>query len=243
MSYMYDDAVRDYARKAKRNNYKKLTHDVYLYERGGLTPYYSVRLFSTDIVDIYPDHQVLHAGGWHTMRTCKEMNEWSTLGWGATLVKGSIRINAPYAPRGSLPFHNGMRIDNSGRVFMEDRLPDEIEKTKPEVVREWKKLTMPLTRNVRSRCAIGEFNDVIGEQKVYGRRDREAIAVLEDMDPEYPDHAQVRDLMMLVDQRSGKRFERTLRTPIQRWEASLSMLRPSYYQQNDGYMTIEVPNV
>lgn len=240
MSYRYDDAVRSYARKAKRNNYKKLTHDVYLFDFGD---HFRVRLFSTDIVRIYPDRQELHSGGWHSMRTCKEMNDWSALGWGATLVKGSIRINAPYAPRGSLPFHNGMRIDNSGRVFMEDRMPDEVEKVKPEVVREWKKLTMPLTRNIRARCAIGEFNDVMGERSVYGRRDREGIAVLEDMDPKYPDHAQVRDLMMLANCDKGKRHERTLRTPIERWEATLASLRTSYYQQNDGFYTVEVPNV
>lgn len=243
-NFLFDDAVRMYARKAKRNNYKRLTHDVYLYQRGyGDNVFYSVRLFSTYIVDIYPDYQVLNPGGWHTMRTAKEMVEWSAA-QSVYLKSGGLRIYHGLLKRGSCPITNNMRIANNGMPFEQDTTSDWVQRVKPEVVRAWKKLTMPLTKNLVGRFALGEFDDV-GPDRVGGAHPYD-LDVLAKMDPMFPTHDEVAALLLKVSGRvkgSGWGARASLRSPSERWRAVLNELRDRFYLENNGYMQVEVPNV
>lgn len=53
---------------------KPLSNNTRLYNRG---KYFAVRLHQTDIIEIHPDHYVLHDGGWKTVTTKARINEYS----------------------------------------------------------------------------------------------------------------------------------------------------------------------
>jgi hypothetical protein len=245
MNFLYDDAARMYERKAKRNDYKRLDNNVYLYQHtlGGVT-YYTVKLFSTTIVEIYPDRQDLHPGSWHTMRTAKEIVAWSAAK-GAYLSKGELRISHQSLKNGSCPLGDGLRIDNTGMPFTEDILSDWVQRVKPEVVRAWKQLTMPITKALQPRFALGEFN--VDDEDASTDPDfavEAHLAALERMDKRFPEHDTVRGILGLVAVYTSKRWgPRDYRTPAEQWRTALNMLRPLYYLHNGGYIQVEVPNV
>lgn len=242
MSFHYSDAVREFKRGRPSNGYKKLANGTYLYKRGAEgEEHYQVKLYNTVVVDIYPDYQILSTGGWHTPLTCRIIKEFSTLGgWIGNNSKcgfeDTFRVNG-------YPFFDGITIDNCGHVRREDIRSDWKQVAKKEIVQKWKALHMPITKALRGRFDLGEFNEC---GPGHTPSPHFALSVLEGLDPIFPDHSEVLTVLALSAQRVKPRgwgvvaYERTAE---ERWRAALNELRMVFYIENDAYMSVEVPNV
>ena len=243
MSFHYSDAVREFKKGRKSNEYKKLANATYLYKRtdNAGVERYEVKLYSTTVVTIYPDHQRITNGGWVSQVTCKIIKQFSCLsghigGYSKCGFEDTFRING-------LPFFDGIRIDNTGEVFRQDRRSDWKREIRKEAVTAWKALHMPLTKALRGRFDLGEFDEVryIGSG-VYNK----GLQILTDMDRQFPAHEDVVGIIALTPRGHrprGYRAVSTVRTPMERWVLALGELRLDYYRKNDAYMRIEVPNV
>ena len=246
--FHYSDAVREFARKRPSNNFKRLDRNLYLYDRGD---YFAVRLYSTDIVHLYPDYQRLYCGGWHSQLTFKCMNEWSCVfGWVGNDSKCGFDTTTRIQ---GLPFFDGIRIDNCGEVFPEDRHSDWKRVVKPEVVKAWKALHMPITKALRGRFDLGEFNESEYANGNLHLHAKSVLAQLMELDREFPSHEAVMSLLSWAPNKrwlsaycvfGARGWNNWHHLNIQeRWRCVLNTLRDTYYREHGGYMRVEVPNV
>lgn len=239
-NFHYSDAVREFARARKCNGYKKLDRNTYLYNRGD---HFAVRLYSTDIVHLYPDYQQLYCGGWHSQLTFKCMNEWSCV-FGRVSSYSKCGFDTTTRIQ-NLPFFDGIRIDNSGHVFPEDRRSDWKRVVKPEVVKAWKALHMPITKALRGRFDLGEFNEVEYNLGNLHSNTKSVLAQLTGLDREFPSHEAVMSLLSWAPFKiAGRGFNNWHHLNLQeRWRYVLNSLRDTYYREHNGYIRVEVSNV
>lgn len=118
--------------------------------------YFTVRLYSTDVVEIHPDHYVLRTGSWATQTTMRVIRAVTAAWVYQHTVKnreGSTRVNG-------FPFFDGVRVDRRGNIIKEDIRPDRYTRVTTEGAAEYAKLFRWLRTMLRTREALGEFQSV-----------------------------------------------------------------------------------
>lgn len=143
----------DKPRAVKRYDRVKLGNETYLY-RG--RDCFVAKFHDNTIVRYLPEHKTIHACGFDNSPTTQgrigvlagvRMSSNSKLGY-----EQSVRVNG-------FPYFDGMRIDNYGNIFEEDKLPDFKEVPKKEVVRQYVALFSKIKKLTLARWEVGEWND------------------------------------------------------------------------------------
>jgi hypothetical protein len=103
------------AEKMLRNrDSKKIRYETRLYRvPGTVHDSFAIVHHSTGIVEILHDGSyVLKTGGWHSVTTKKRLNDYSPAR--VFSDRGALYVSHPDAPKGRVPFTEGMRIDAAG---------------------------------------------------------------------------------------------------------------------------------
>lgn len=118
--------------------------------------YFSVVLYSTEIVRIYKDHYAISMGRWET-RTTADAIEAVT---GARISMQTVPCRESNVRVNGYPYFPGIRVSPAGAVLPEDRRPDVFSRVTSEGAKEYTALFRWLRKVLEVRGAMGEFGNL-----------------------------------------------------------------------------------
>lgn len=184
--------------------------------------YFTVKLYSTDVVEIHPEHYVLHTGGWETMLTAEVM--WRVAGVRAYLQ--TVKCRESSFRIAGYPHFPGIRVSRIGIVFPEDRRKDVFTRPSKEGVQDYANLFRWLKRTLAVRWELGEFEDWDDAHTLTGR-DLIDLNTLRLGGEKFPPH----DLAIRLVRAATGKFERVAQVQ--------NDLRHRYHELNANYVTTE----
>jgi hypothetical protein len=219
---------KDKAIAVKRHGRVKLGNETYLHQGGDR---YYVTFHGNTIVRYYPEYKTIHGCGWEGSPTTQmrisaltnvPMRSDSSKGY-----KEPVRVDGyPYFP--------GMRIDNYGCVFDEDKRPDYKEVVKKEIVQQYVKLFRKLSKLTLARWELGEWKGRATHSSGTTRHNFNQLLMLEEQINAGETFLDSGALFGLFNSFGAVKHHddmmKALRDDVRRW----------YYAHYDGYKTLEV---
>lgn len=220
-------------RRSKRHEYITLGYNTRLFRDEAKGTFYATFRYHT-IVTYYPDYKVIDACGFSGSPTTQ--GRISALANVRIYSDASLGFNERVRVNGN-PYFAGMRIDNFGAVFEEDRRPDFKTRAKRDVTLRYATLWKRLHRVLLGRWEIGEFKREDYARSWSEDRSQQALLGCEEvfrLGNTFIPHEVAMDLL----------WGGTTTAPSADLHATLKhrkeSLRNWWLLRNDGYETIEV---
>ena len=224
----YEECARwwnDHPRSVKQSGDVAIAGNTRLHK---FDDHYAASFHGHYIVLYYPDHKVIDACGYSGSPTTQ--GRIARLARVSMYSNSSLGFNECVRVDGS-PYFAGMRIDNYGHVFAEDRRSDFKEVHVKAVVQKYVTLFRKIEKLTRGRWEIGEWKEREAERHVRSWQALLRIEAALAAGETFPNSADLRTLFSVFPLMVGhKEIIGALRDEH----------RHDYYRTNDGYETIEV---
>ena len=217
----------DATERKKAKGYLILGYNTNLYKEDG---YYRATFHGNTIVRYYPEYRQITAHGWSTSPT--------TQGRICALTGVSMHSNSrcgfdEHVRINGYPFHEGIRVDNYGRILPADILPDRRRRVRRTVVTAYIQLWKAIAKQIEARYEMGEFHSTA----IYSRRTREAAFAKVCIQLEAG---------VWLDTEAVTQLLNTAMHPKDSFKGAIARargeMRDGYYYANDGYYTEEIAN-